>query len=378
MPNIEISSTTTTVLGFHDAGWADFCRYLLEHGFKINTTTQPVFESEASIYGRHHGMSVIYQKSGGKSKEPASVASALKQVKSMLISLQEPESRDRIATYIICEILMEYDLNDDDDLKKFQDKMQLIEDSEQPSHALLDELIKYCKEFDTKSGDLDLVGYGLCNILRRSNKISDLLCGEDCKIIDKLSEWIGYVNLETKGYETQYPITASKRLIVDTLQINLQNLQEGKPLIPLKMVISARLQEGEPLFLPDWRRATRKMGFVFTNAEARMIYKLTKELDDPLINYLMHETVQFYEMHGLTFVEKLPPWAEPGEEEIWQDRIRSRDKLSYRERPQEQTQEWVRELCQLSNSTAESIGIENTEEQIQEFFTSRPDLGHNM
>ena len=366
---LNMSEEETTVLGFHDAGWSDFCRYLQAQGFKINTTTRPILDNTESIYGKHHNKAVVHQKASGKSKEPASVASALGQVKNILLSINEAESRRAIATYILCEVKMEYDLTDTEDREKFEERLNEIETSEDPNQALLDALMVETERYDVSINGLDLTGYGLVNILRLSKKIDIMLSGQDQALSNKLIEWVGYVNLETKGYEVQYPITASKRLIVDTLQSNLQNLLEGKQLIPLKMIISAKFDSGETLFMADWQRATRKMGFVFTNAEARMIYKLTKELDDPLINFLMQETVQFYEMQGTEFIETEAPWAQ-GNEELWLARNRSGNKLAYNKRPSEQIQDWIHELCGLSNNVTTALDIENESEQITSFFAS--------
>lgn len=366
---LNMSEEETTVLGFHDAGWSDFCRHLKAQGFKINTTTRPILDNTESIYGKHHNKAVVHQKASGKSKEPASVASALGQVKNILLSINEAESRRAFATYILYEIVIKYDLTDSEEHENFEEKLNEIEASEEPSQELLNELMGETSRYDVNISGLDLTGYGLVNILRSSEKIDTMLCGQDQALSTKLNEWVGYVNLETKGYEVQYPITASKRLIVDTLQSNLQNLLEGKQLIPLKMIISAKCDSGETLFMADWQRATRKMGFVFTNAEARMIYKLTKELDDPLINFLMQETVKFYEVQGTEFIETEAPWAQ-GNEELWLARNRSGNKLAYNKRPTEQIQDWIHELCSLSNSVTTALGIENESEQITSFFAS--------
>lgn len=338
---------------------------------QINTTTRPILDDTESIYGKHHNKSVIYQKASGKSKEPASVASALGHVKSILLDIKEEQSRRAIATYVLCEVLMEYELTDSEESQGFEKKICAIEACENPSQSLLNELISKTRSFDANISDIDLTGYGLVNILRGSKKIHTMLKGKDQLKIAKLDEWIGYVNIETKGYEVQFPITASKRLIVDTLQSNLQNLLDDKPLISLKMIISARFGCGQTLFMPDWQRATHKMGFVFTNAEARMIYKLAKELDNPLINFLMRETVQFYEMQGNVFKRTEAPWAE-GNEDLWLSRSRSRNKPSYHERAPEQIQEWIHELSELSNNVTEGLEIENKEQQITEFFSSYP------
>jgi hypothetical protein len=364
---VEIDRSKMTILGFHDAGWEEYCTYCQQvANSEIYTTTNPIFDSHASIYGQAHLDDVLDAKAKNKSKDPKSVESALNHVGKNLLSIRDPRTRKAIIEYI--HLIYR---NTDERLQAQQ--IAEIESAKNPTQAMLELAISITAEADPGIPNVNLTGYTLARRLHELDTLDDIFYGEDKKLVTEIKEWTGCVNIEAKPIDIQRTLAASKRMVVDTLQANLELLKQGKPVIPIHVVISkgnnsapdslestssasaspaiSSTEEVEEVmtkdgFYPKWGLVTGKVGFVLTNAEIRMIYKLMHEVDAPLINSLMAQSVTFIHTKGNAFEEAPPPWK--GFEAVWNKRIRFKDKPAHRERPPEGVQAWIKELVALS------------------------------
>lgn len=348
----SIDDKQVTLLGFQAAGWDDYRKALEAKSTTVYTTTHRIMSKDQSIYWTLHEIQELKKKSQEKKKDPRSVSSALVKVGDILTSLEESETRRAIVTHIIEGVLQ----ND----KNVGDIMVSIETSEKPSEAMLTFLINETFENDpeiysdeAKSESINLTGYALVSLLRDDADLERCLKGRDKAKFKLLSEWISYVNLDTRSEDLQMSLASSKSMIADTLQRNLTLIEEDKPLVPIDFVICSDGSDGSTPFYPEWKRATNKIGHVLTNVEVRMAYKLMKEVDDVLINWIMEQTVSFHKKTKSGF-ERIPsPWAE--DRELWANRQRSRGKLAYCMREEESLQPWIRALKALAVRVSLSI-----------------------
>jgi hypothetical protein len=355
--SLTLSTKIVTVLGFSHAEWPQICCSLRVSGMQVITTSEQLLTSNESIYERHHNRTVVHAKANRPIRDSLNVSQAISEIQAILLNLNEPKSRQEILVYILVHVLMEYNLNDNISLNEFNDLLQKIEASTFPNQALLDVLMSHTRYFDDLLNNNALSGFSMFNILRKSNKIQEHLRGTDQDKLTNLLNILPTINLESKGYAEQSIITNCKKLIVDTLQINLSNLANGEPLIGIKIFVAIEGGEGLPFFEPNWQQTTAKIDFGRTNAEVRMLYKLAKELSHPLINLLMQFTTKFYKKVGDDILEINPPWEQ--DVALWLNRKRTSNKPAYAKRGREETQPWVLEFyCLADNITNQLMAKE--------------------
>ena len=347
--NIHLSSKKVTLLGFHNAGWNEYSTYCEQQlHFRVYTTTLPIYKREDSIYGKAHGEEVLHQKSANKSKNPKSVESALLHLQKKLMAITEPATRKAIINYVFSIYRTEQ--------SEVDGYITAIESEANPTNAMLGYVVERTMDADpdpAKNDGIDLTGYSFARSLDACAYLKDLFHGKDTTLFKEIEEWSGYVNINSKPIDIQKTLASSKKMVVDTLQRNLLLLQERKPLIPIHMVISAENEQQVPVFTPNWKQVTAKIGFSLTNAEIRMIYKLMHEINHPLINTVMDATVTFIHKKGEHFVQVPPPWL--GHEQEWQKRTRSKDKVAHLARPDEESQTWIKELMALAAETTKKM-----------------------
>ena len=347
LDDTETSSTEVTLLGFHSAGWTEYMQHCAEELHrKIYSTTYPIFDAHTSLYSRAHDETVLEAKSVYKSKSPKSVVSAMKHLHSKLLKIEEPRTREAILDYLLSSVL---GLSEEEKITIITQ----IENTANPNQTMLQYLIEETKIWDPSDEETDLTGYAFARALAMNHALRHLFFGEDEKLSKEVIEWSGYVNLDSKPIELQSALAASKRMVVDTLQENLYRLQRGEPLLSIHVVTSAEDSDKNPLFTPDWNLAINKIGFVLTNAEIRMIYKLMHEIPDPLIHQVMMQTVVFIKNCDGDFKTTAAPWE--NNEANWATRTRSKEKPPHREREHHVIQPWVRELISLSQETSQLL-----------------------
>jgi hypothetical protein len=351
---MELDRTSITILGFYNAGWTKHCEHWHRLGVHVYTTTTPIYNDlQKSIYGRAHDNEALISKSLNKSKSPKSVESALGKVGDLLQKIQEPDTRRAIINYILLDIQC---LNDDKEVKDLvEDLIVAIEKEPNPNQAMIELAIEEIAYADKTDISADLTGYAFARALDKHINLASLFFGRDENLLKEIKSSVGYVNIETKAIDVQKTLAESKRMIVDTLQENLERLQRGENIIPIDMVVSAEATDRRSFFSPNWALVTNKVGFVLTNSEIRMIYKLMHEIDAPLINKIMKESVSFIHTTDHDFKRIPPPWE--SDAKAWSARVRSKDRAAHRDRTDEDIQDWVKELIALSKRTAQQLAL---------------------
>lgn len=352
---IEISREVASVLGFSEAGWPSFCEELHANGMQVITSATPLLTAEQSLYEKHHGQEVIHSKANRPRKSPEDIANTIAIVKEQLLNLKEQASRQAILTYILIDVMMEYDLSNSDQESQFHNLHKQIASHPNPNHELLSYLIQKTNDFDKQLNNEALVGYSMLNMLRESKQVHNFLQERDQETATLLINSLNEVNLDCKGYTNQVPITNCKKLIVDTLQVNLIRLANGEPLMQIKVIIGAEDNSNVTIFSPNWHTTAKKHDYGRTNVELRVLFKLTKELDHPLINMLMEHTTQFYQKVGSRVIETTAPWEENAQ--LWQERTRTANKPPHFCRTTQQTQDWIKEIYALADTTIDRLSL---------------------
>lgn len=331
----DLIKRNIAILGFHDAGWSDYMVHVEKEGFTVFSTTVHALEASESFYQREHGSEALAIKSKGKQKEPGSVKAALDVVLSMLENaLQHRETREAFIQYL-----------SDCDLIDLQSE-QLNDISEEQLLELVNTSIDENYE-PVQRGGISLKGYRLVQAIKTQDALATIFWKEDVEYITKLKEWVGYVNLDTPSIDIQSQLAASKTVVADTLQLNLERVGKGMPLIPIHLTVSS------DVFMPNWNIATTKSSNVLTNAEIRMIYKLTKEVSDPLIRQVMRDSVQFVRTENGKFIKTESPWeANP---DLWENRTRSQNKKPYFQRQPNEIPNWLRDMQKLSETIQKKL-----------------------
>lgn len=356
---LEIDHKTSTVLGFSAAGWGALQKTLKKENVRCYTTTDNILPPDKSIYWRHHPQNILEQKALAKQKEPESVRAALESLAGVFMRIEENQTRENLIRSLY-EIMREpFDL----------EIVSNVNTAPEPNEALLIVLINMItsgadESCIGKNGELiDITGHSLASCLRNSpDLLKHSLCGNDRNLLNDMKMWCEHADLTATPYVTQHGLAQSKGAIIDTLQRNIELFKQGKPLIPIRIVISSdEIKGSAKKFSPEWDLATSKRKIVYTNAEIRMIYKLSEELGDPLISKILRETVFFLHQTSSGFKQILAPWQEDKAEKDWAMRLRSKDRPAYKDREPVAIPQWIQELTVLSHE-ASLARLEKTNE----------------
>lgn len=181
-------------------------------------------------------------------------------------------------------------------------------------------------------------------------------------ILNKFHEQIvsGIKQINTKINKKDHNLSASKRIIVDTLQENIMRFYEGKELIPIEMVIIKHSKDDKG-FYPDLSSVINKAGKHYSSAELRMVYKLMEEIPDNDIKKIMRDTFFLKEMTEKKSRKNLfktleNPWDSHelvGGGVFWKKRQRKDNKNSYDSRPKESIPNWVNDLIAIKEQYKE-------------------------
>ncbi|HAT6977730.1 TPA: hypothetical protein JAN54_05530 [Legionella pneumophila] len=164
----------------------------------------------------------------------------------------------------------------------------------------------------------------------------------------------GIKQVNTKTNKKDHNLSASKRIIIDTLQENIMRFYEGRELIPIEMVIMKH-SKNEKGFYPDFSSVINKGDKYYSSAELRMIYKLMEEIPDDDIKKIMRNTFFLKEMTTKKSDKNLfktleNPWDSHeliGGGIFWKKRQRKDNKVSYDARPKEFQPNWVHDLIAI-------------------------------
>ena len=347
----DIDHTRATVLGFSKAGWNELQKDLKKKHIESYTTTENIIAPDKSIYWKHHPKNILEKKASSKKKEPESVRAALETLGSIFMKIEEQQTRENLVRYFWVDVMK-------NDLKDLAAHLLDINKSSNPNEALLSLLVDITTDGSTipesatgSDGEVDLTGYRVASCLRMMdpNLLSHHLHKEDKKLVGDLKTWCDHSNLEATPYETQHGLAQSKGAVVDTLQANIALFKQGLPLIPIMIVVSSEHIVGvAQKFFPNWELATSKKRIIYTNAEVRMVYKLTEEIGDPFISALLNETVFFMHQEADGFKQIPAPWQEQNAACRWEKRTRSHNQPAYKNREPSAVPEWVKELSALS------------------------------
>ena len=343
---ISVSKTEATVLGFNAAGWTALEQSHREKQVKVyGFGNTPVSDEQSTYMRNHEGKDISEQKLGAISKFATS---------SLIAGFERLSMEDKnvlISAFNIKwkEIYDQEPIPLLDNSKELS--MHLSENTVDVSEFLLCLGSTLAFSYDKKTPE----GKSLLTVGANKELTGNEAVEKAANILNDLEEMRPHTLERFKELVTgdhsglQSTMWLSKRVIADTLQENIRRYHAGEPLIPIKMVISARSNASPHSpkgFSVSQSGIKNKDDVNITPTELRFIYKLIKETPDEVIKHIMQNTVSFLERTGEKIFEKADaPW----EKASWTDRPRGQRGLklkSYAERAEDQLPVWIKQLIE--------------------------------
>lgn len=322
----DISPTESVVLGYSAAGWTPFEISEQGKGKKVYGFGNPPIKPEDSIYHEAH--------------QPTK-----------LISPHKINAMDAHALTGIIEAIESLSL---------ESKQHLIDAYNQSKGKILTNEIKTGQS---------MIDYLTAAGVKPGNFVLTIADRIDSPNSENLISAVKELNLNRpytttrideyykKNYQTCQETTwTSKQVIVDTLQENIRRYYNNEQLIPIKMLIRSKRDQG---FSPQLHDIKNKSDVFITPSEIRAIYKLMNEIPNDAIKEIMGKTTFFFERtDDNRFVETDSPWKE----DLWTDRPRGQRGLkskTYAERSPEEIPQWIKDLSKLQ-ATEEQASMKRT------------------